>query len=78
MLGCKEGIDSAIAGILRGKTAQQCSPMAYSHVPRKDVLQIWRRYLASMGMTAVVLAPELEQGAVGSRLYPSVGELARL
>lgn len=74
----REGIDSAIAGILRGKAAQQCSPMAYSHVPRKDVLQIWRRYLASMGMTAVVLAPELEQGAVGSRLYPSVGELARL
>ena len=53
-------------------------PHGYSHVPRKDVLQIWRRYLASMGMTAVVLAPELEQGAVGSRLYPSVGELARL
>jgi hypothetical protein len=27
-------------------------------VPRKDVLQIWCRYLASMA-TAVVLAPEL-------------------
>lgn len=70
----REGVDSAIIGILSGKTAQQCSPMAYSHVHQEQIIRIWTRYLAELGME--ITAPSLQSSqagqAVGSRFYPDL------
>lgn len=39
-------VDEAISGLLRRKTAQQCAPLAYSHLQHEAVLRVWHSYLA--------------------------------
>lgn len=65
------GGDSAIAGILSGKSVQQCSPMAYSHVHQAQILAVWGRYLADLGLDVSDLPVTSQHAskAVGSRLY---------
>lgn len=67
----RAGGDSAIAGILSGKSVQQCSPMAYSHVHQAQILAVWGRYLADLGLDVSDLPVTSQHAskAVGSRLY---------
>jgi len=74
----RHGIDSAVAGVLRGKTAQQCSPIAYSHLPMAFVLAVWSDYLLALGMPVNSANSLSADDAVGSMLYPRHEELKAL
>lgn len=69
-------VDEAISGLLRRKTAQQCAPLAYSHLQHEAVLRVWHSYLAQLGCaTDATPAPDT---AIGSRLYPDSATLRTL
>lgn len=74
----REQVDSAVVGLLLGKAARQCSPLAYSHISRRHVLEVWTRYLGALGLPTSPLPAYLHEGSVGSRLYPHKAELTRL
>ncbi len=68
-------VDQAIAGILAGKSAKQCAPIAYSYIGSDFVLDIWQEYVASLGLSVVA---EKTDEAIGSRLYPRLDKFAQL
>lgn len=68
-------IDQAIAGVLSGKTAKQCAPMAYSHIEINLVLDVWQDYVASLGLSTII---ENTDEAIGSRLYPNTEKFVQL
>lgn len=68
-------VDQAIAGILAGKSAKQCAPIAYSYIGTDFVLDVWQEYVASLGITVKV---EKTDEAIGSRLYPKLDKFAQL
>ena len=74
----RRGTDSAVSGILRGKTAQQCSPMAYSHLKTQHILAVWTAYLSALGVDVVPVITTSVDDAVGSSLYPRHAELTAL
>lgn len=64
-------VDEAVNGLLRGKTAQQCAPLAYSHLECEQVLTVWRDYLGHLGLeVGPTAAPPPVYTALGSRLFP--------
>lgn len=74
----RQGTDTAVSGILRGKTAQQCSPMAYSHLKTQHILAIWTAYLMALGLNLGPVLTTSVDDAVGSSLYPRHAELTAL
>lgn len=63
-------VTEATSGLLRGKTAQQCAQLAYSHLDRAQVLIVWHDYLSQLALD-VLHNPPSEASPLGSRLYPS-------
>lgn len=74
----RQGVDSAVVGILQGKTAQQCSPMAYSHLKTQHIVTVWTAYLTALGLKVSPVNTASEDDAVGSSLYPHHMELTTL
>ena len=74
----RQGVDSAVVGILRAQTAQQCSPIAYSHLAIKQILAVWTGYLSALGLPVNPGGGAGAGGAVGSALYPLQDEIKAL
>ena len=74
----RQGTDSAVAGILCGKTSQQCSPIAYSHLKTASILSVWSAYLSVLGEPPMSGVSPGVDAAVGSALYPHHEELKAL
>ncbi|MGU5642318.1 hypothetical protein [Aeromonas caviae] len=65
----RAGVDQAICGVLRGQTAQQCAPLAYSHLSGAAIVTVWHTYLAHIGLDTPANEPA-DDCALGSRLLP--------
>lgn len=65
----RQQVTGAVSGLLRGKTAQQCAQLAYSHLDRAQVLSVWRDYLSQLTLE-ISHDTIYETGALGSRLFP--------
>lgn len=74
----RQGVDSAVVGILRAQTAQQCSPIAYSHLDIKPILTVWTGYLSALGLPVNLGGGASAGSAVGSALYPRQHEIKAL
>lgn len=74
----RQGVDSAVAGILQGKTAQQCSPMAYSQLTAQHILAVWTAYLTALGFSVNPVITTSVEDVIGSSLYPRHEELTAL
>ena len=61
-------VDQGVAGILAGKTAKQCAPIAYSFIEADRIITIWQEYMTTLGLPVNI---EMSKKAVGSRLYPN-------
>lgn len=70
-------VDQAVSGVLRGKAAQQCAPLAYSHLSGASILAVWYDYLGHLGLDSPANAPACDS-ALGSRLLPRTEALQPL
>lgn len=61
-------VDQAIAGVLTGKTAKQCAPMAYAFIPANKIQAVWQEYMAILGCSVNI---DISDKSHGSRLYPN-------
>lgn len=74
----RQGVDTAVIGILRAQTVQQCSPIAYSHLRIQKIVSVWVGYLSALGLSVSSTDKHYMDSAVGSALYPHQEELKTL